>query len=694
MKKLGKFQRNLILTLVISISILVIAIATLNYFQGKENLETEKEKTEQLIEENLLNAIESSDIAYSIIEESLSEKMKAFTNTLLAEYQVNPDVATWDLTTMKKRLDGFDIFIINDEFIIEHSTRKEDLRLDFKALGLGDLFQQRMDAGEFVTDRLEISEATKEMNKFSYTPTPDKKYMIQIGATANQFEDLIKSLDLETVTAELQKKHEFVKDIGIYTIDVNGQPYYSINKKNKKGKAMFLPKTMMEAGAKAISSNKETTFKGTDENSGILYKMVPQLDLEASEENKYRQSRLLVIGYDGSYFTERLNDNNVMAIIMVVISIVVAVLLSIIIGRRVSKPIHQFSQVIDQTARLDFTNNEHITNLLNRNDDFGLLAKQYEEMLISVSGAFKKVVETSDHLLSMSSEFTASADETKIASVQIANSVQQIAVDTDGQTKTVQYAVSDIGTILEEVSKLSEKIKQMEQLTQHTVAISTNGNTRVKDTEKSMAQINTYTKQSKETVIELHEKSSKIENFSSFITSIAEQTNLLALNAAIESARAGEAGKGFAVVADEVRKLAEESSNAANQIRQLISEIKYDISQTMDSMTESYEAVENGSVLVHDTGEAFNHILQAVQSVSEQTTEATSISVEVESIMNNLQKSIMEISALYESLSSYSVEIAASTEEQTATVEDVSIAAKRLSDIAEELKGEIGKFTV
>lgn len=96
--------------------------------------------------------------------------------------------------------------------------------------------------------------------------------------------------------------------------------------------------------------------------------------------------------------------------------------------------------------------------------------------------------------------------------------------------------------------------------------------------------------------------SQAISQIISVIDNIAFQTNLLALNAGVEAARAGDAGKGFAVVAQEVRELAQRCARAAHEINELISQ--------------SAALVENGVMLVDETGKALNEIAGEVNGIS------------------------------------------------------------------------------
>ena len=105
------------------------------------------------------------------------------------------------------------------------------------------------------------------------------------------------------------------------------------------------------------------------------------------------------------------------------------------------------------------------------------------------------------------------------------------------------------------------------------------------------------------TAMEAIENSSRqITRITDVIDDIAFQTNLLALNAGVEAARAGDAGKGFAVVASEVRSLAQRASESAKEIKRLI--------------TQSTEQVENGSSLVHATGEALDDMITRIKGVT------------------------------------------------------------------------------
>ena len=117
-----------------------------------------------------------------------------------------------------------------------------------------------------------------------------------------------------------------------------------------------------------------------------------------------------------------------------------------------------------------------------------------------------------------------------------------------------------------------------------------------------------------EAMSDIESASQQINEIITLIDSVAFQTNLLALNAAVEAARAGEAGRGFAVVAGEVRNLAGRSADAANQIKQLI--------------TNTVGHIEKGNQLVNQSNQALQEIDQAISSVNEIVSEISTSTTE------------------------------------------------------------------
>ncbi|PLY08460.1 MAG: chemotaxis protein [Arcobacter sp.] len=133
--------------------------------------------------------------------------------------------------------------------------------------------------------------------------------------------------------------------------------------------------------------------------------------------------------------------------------------------------------------------------------------------------------------------------------------------------KTMNQSTNEAAASLEETSAALEEItstiisnnESISQMSKYAAELSVNtsyGQDQANKTMNSMAEIN--------------EQVSAINDSISVIDQIAFQTNILSLNAAVEAATAGEAGKGFAVVAQEVRNLATRSSEAAKEIKNIV----------------------------------------------------------------------------------------------------------------------------
>ena len=165
---------------------------------------------------------------------------------------------------------------------------------------------------------------------------------------------------------------------------------------------------------------------------------------------------------------------------------------------------------------------------------------------------------------------------------------------------------------------------------------------------------------------QIEKSSEEINNIISVIDSIAFQTNLLALNAGVEAARAGETGKGFAVVASEVRALAQRCTEAADEVKSLISA--------------SSEHVSSGVNLVKRSGEAFAAINESVTEL------ATSINAIAESTEIQAD-SLSQITSTVRDLDT-------STQQNAAMAEQCTAAASSLANEADKLGRTVSHFKI
>ena len=195
-----------------------------------------------------------------------------------------------------------------------------------------------------------------------------------------------------------------------------------------------------------------------------------------------------------------------------------------------------------------------------------------------------------------------------------------------------------------------------------------------------------------ETIDSLSRHSKEIVEITNDISDISAQTNMLSLNAAIEAARAGEQGRGFAVVSDSVRKLAVQTKDSTEKITAIVNAIVASMELAATNMTSAFKEVEDGAGLVHRAGEEFERI-QAASMDTANHAEAVSEAVDrisqgagqiVESIRIALQHAGRTVDGAQG--------VSAATEEQLATMQEISASANMLSHMAEELHTLIDRF--
>jgi methyl-accepting chemotaxis protein len=247
-----------------------------------------------------------------------------------------------------------------------------------------------------------------------------------------------------------------------------------------------------------------------------------------------------------------------------------------------------------------------------------------------------------------------SAEEVTSASAEISGSTTDLSQRTEEQAASLEETSASMEEIAATVKKNADNAQQANQSTAKARDIADRSGKVVANAVAAMAQIET--------------SSGKIADIIGVIDEIARQTNLLALNAAVEAARAGDAGRGFAVVASEVRTLAQRSSQAAKDIKDLI--------------TSSNGQVAQGVELVNKTGAALDEIVAAIKDVAALVADIAGASMEQANGVDQVNRALTQMDEVTQRNAALVEENAATakTLEQQARAMDERVSYFRLAD--------------
>lgn len=192
---------------------------------------------------------------------------------------------------------------------------------------------------------------------------------------------------------------------------------------------------------------------------------------------------------------------------------------------------------------------------------------------------------------------------------------EQIGMTTE-QDETVMETSSTVQEVRATVTETAERAAAVAEMAQTSVDVSKAGQQAVSDTIGGMNLIRQRVESIADNILVLSEHTQQIGEIIATVSALADQSKLLALNASVEAARAGEEGKGFGVVALEVRNLAEQSRQATNQVRDILSEIQQATNSAVMVTEEGTKGVDAGVELVNRAGSSIRDLAGTIEEAA------------------------------------------------------------------------------
>lgn len=327
-------------------------------------------------------------------------------------------------------------------------------------------------------------------------------------------------------------------------------------------------------------------------------------------------------------------------------------------------------------------------------DELAVLAQSFNVMTENLKELIRKITDSSVNIADYSNILKAGTEQNTRAIEQISNTVQVISDGALDQTQKSENIVDVVQNVLEGNKKAFDNAQIVLKTSDQATNFAKIGNKKMEALLHQIHSIEGKIIETQDTTETLNENVGEIKKIIDIINQIAAQINLLSLNAAIEAARAGEFGKGFEVVADEIRKLARNSEESTADITAMLQSIQAQSEDVAVSMTDGVEEVKECSKMALEAQESFDGIQKINIDVEDQVKH---INDEIQKMVEGISKveeMSQSISHNAQQLAAGNQDAAAAVEEQTASMQEILSSSIDLSNMAEELRESIERFSI
>lgn len=190
-----------------------------SYETSMNSLGSNKERLRNMTEAHIDNSFRLIDTGLKIYDSTYNEEMQEAFVPVMAEYErAGGDPSRMDLAGLKSQIGGMDIYTIDERCVIDHTTKQSDVGLDFRVIYPD--FTAYLDGirntSGFYPDRVIQDWINGTLTKFSYMPTPDHRYVIELGLVSERFERERMELQYSDVVDEVRAFDPYLEEVLLF----------------------------------------------------------------------------------------------------------------------------------------------------------------------------------------------------------------------------------------------------------------------------------------------------------------------------------------------------------------------------------------------------------------------------------------------------------------------------------------------
>jgi serine phosphatase RsbU (regulator of sigma subunit) len=423
--------KQLILNVIFPVVLALVLLATLNYIQTSRILTESNQTKNYIISNEIKHIMELQDIALETIEQQKDVVLKEFSEKLVGDYFENTkNIKDANLKNIRNELGMdpkfYDIYVINRNGEVVNTTFDKDMGINFFDFGEShkNVLLRTFDEGEFFAERFAVESSTKRLKKYTYQPTIDGKYIIELGAYSTKADHLL--AQIRKILLTIAEKEANIISVDLFIGEEH--PFTLTNEVITEEDLNILAKTF---------ASKDTNLQILATDSIKLYREF--IYMERENTDLYKKSVIRIVS-DRSADKKILFNELIKSLVISIITILLVVIIIYYKTKVITTPIKRLVENVNRIAKGNLKDRA----LIEGSNEIATLSKHFNTMIERIEEYYnvleQRVRDRTKEIEQQKEEITSQRDALADRNKEIEAAYKKIEDQNAHITDSIRYA--------------------------------------------------------------------------------------------------------------------------------------------------------------------------------------------------------------------------------------------------------------